>query len=47
MKGGKKMKTVKILLFVMLSAVMLYAFMGSAKADEQRQDVLYYCDCGA
>ena len=41
------MKTIKILLFVMLSAVMLYAFMGSAKADEPRQDVLYTCDCGA
>ena len=46
MKGVKKMKTIKILLFMMLSAVMLYAFMGSAKADEQRHDVLYYCDCG-
>jgi len=37
----------RILLLVMLSVVMLYAVMGSAKADEQRQDVLYYCDCGA
>ena len=45
MKGVKKMKTIRILLFMALSAVMLYAFMGSAKADEQRQDVLYYCNC--
>lgn len=48
MKGVKKMKTMRILLFMTLSVVMLFSFMGSAKAaDEQRHDVLYYCDCGA
>jgi hypothetical protein len=46
MKGGKKMKTVRILLFAALFVFLLGSIMGPAKADEPRQDVLYYCNCG-
>jgi hypothetical protein len=40
------MKPNKILLFLAVSVLLLCVFTGPAKADEQRQDVLYYCDCG-
>jgi hypothetical protein len=40
------MKTVRILLFVAVAALLLGAFMLTAKAEEQRQDVLYTCNCG-
>lgn len=41
------MRTGRILLMVALSVFLLSAFLVTAKAaDEPRQDVLYYCDCG-
>ncbi len=40
------MKTVKVLLVVALSALMLSAVLDAVKADEARQDVLYSCNCG-
>jgi hypothetical protein len=41
------MRTVKILLFVVAAVALLGAAIKTARADEQRQDVLYYCNCGA
>jgi hypothetical protein len=46
MKGGGTMKTVRIFLFVAAAVVLLGAAMKTATADEPRQDVLYYCNCG-
>ncbi|MCL5022174.1 MAG: hypothetical protein M1497_02190 [Nitrospirae bacterium] len=41
------MKAVKMLFVLTVSVFLLGAVMAVAKADEQRHDVLYTCDCGA
>jgi len=41
------MRPVKIFLFLTLSVLLFCVMMGPVRADEQRHDVLYYCDCGA
>ncbi len=45
-KGEGKMKKMRVLLLVAISVFLVSAFMLTAKADEPRQDVLYYCNCG-
>jgi len=40
------MRKVGIIFFIAFSVFLLSSIMGSAKADEARQDVLYYCNCG-
>ncbi len=46
-KERGKMRTSRILLLVAVSVFLVSAIMVTAKADEPRQDVLYYCNCGA
>ena len=41
------MKTIRILFFAAFTLLLLSAIMADGKADEPRQDVLYYCNCGA
>ena len=40
------MRNVRILLFIAFSVFLVSSLMITAKADEPRQDVLYYCNCG-
>jgi len=46
MERRGKMSIGRIFLIVAVSVFLLSALMVSAKADEPRQDVLYFCDCG-
>ncbi len=40
------MRIIRMMLFVAVSVCMLSAAVVLAKSDEERQDVLYYCNCG-
>ena len=40
------MKAMRIFLFVTVSIFMIFAYMETANAEEQRRDVLYTCNCG-
>jgi hypothetical protein len=40
------MRTVKVALVLTFSVLLLSAVMLTARADEPRRDVLYYCNCG-
>jgi len=46
MERRAKMRTVRIVLVLSFSVLLLSAVMLTARADEPRQDVLYYCNCG-
>lgn len=41
------MKTVRIIVIAFVSIFLLSAVMVEAKSEKPRQDVLYYCNCGA
>jgi hypothetical protein len=46
-KRRSRMKKGKVVVFcLVLSLLLIGVFMVSARADEERHDVLYYCNCG-
>lgn len=47
MKGGERMKTMKfVTVCLILAACIIGTAVKTAMTAEQRNDVLYYCDCG-